>query len=74
MTPYELGLHIKEYQDREHDKLQLIYIQSLWTSRFVWSKKPPKFEELIKVEDDIEMTDELLFNKIKALNTKMGGV
>ena len=74
MTPYELSICVKEYQERINDQLHLAYIQSLWTSRFVWSKKVPKFEELIKNQDKEELTDEELFNKVKALNRQMGGV
>lgn len=63
-----------EYKAGEiEEKLRFTYLQSVWISRFVWSKKIPSYEKLMKPETKKAMTAEEMLNEVKKLNTLFGG-
>jgi len=75
MTPYQLYLVMTEYNDKVKEetqvKLRLAYLNAVWTSRFVWAKKIPSFEEVTKTKN--EMTDKQMLNVVKQLNARFKG-
>lgn len=65
---------IKKYHEQQEEKLLEIYLLSVWTSRWVWAKKIPKFNEIIgKLQQNEPMTVEQMAAQIKALNALFGG-
>lgn len=78
MTPYQLHLMIKDYAEREKEKLELklfeIYLTSVWTSRWVWAKRIPKFDSIMdRLRPKKHMTDEQMLEQAKMLNAVFGG-
>lgn len=78
MTPYELFLTIDIYSKKEKEKqsskLREIYIAAVWTSRWVFAKKIPSFESILKEsEPRKDMTDEEMLLKVQQLNAVFGG-
>lgn len=60
-------------EERE-EKLQLTYLASVWTSRFVWQKNIQSYEEITKQKPEKkEMTPEDMLDEIKRLNSSFGG-
>lgn len=80
MTPYELNIHLKDYNDkyeREHDfALSLVYLGEKW-HRY---KKLPSFNELLQRDDASKhdkavkrQSPEEMKQKLIALNASFGG-
>lgn len=76
MTPRELRLFAEVYnkrmeaeQERRH---QEIYISASLISNFVWAKKKPTYEQVFKKKKKA-MTDEEMYQAVKALNFAFGG-
>lgn len=76
MTPYELSLYAKDYIEREKEKFEFeiykTYLTAAWTSRWVWQKRIPKFEDIIRKRNK-KMTSEQMFQQVKVLNAILGG-
>lgn len=77
MTPYELSLYAKDYIEQEKEKLEFevykAYLTAAWVSRWVWQKRIPKFEDIIKKSHRNKMTPEQMFQQVKILNVIFGG-
>lgn len=82
-TPRELGMGIDVYnQKREAESEDLVtlvraaaYMIGANTSRWVWAKQIPSFEEYMAVKKkDEAMSDTAMFAAVKALNARMGGI
>lgn len=77
MTPYQLRLHAEVFNEKkkleDEEKLRLTYLNSLWTSRFVWQKTVKSFDEFMGTTKKKEMTAEEMLNEIKKLNASFGG-
>ena len=76
MTPYELSLYAKDYIEQEKEKLEFevykAYLTAAWVSRWVWQKRIPKFEDIIRKRNK-KMTPEQMFQQVKVLNAILGG-
>ena len=81
LTPYQLNLILFDYTEKEkvkqESKLFEIYLTAAWTSRWVWAKKVPKFEEIMskaksKANKKV-MTDDQMLAQVKILNQVFGG-
>lgn len=76
MTPYELSLYAKDYIEREKEKFEFevykAYLTAAWVSRWVWQKRIPKFEDIIRKRNK-KMTSEQMFQQVKVLNAILGG-
>ena len=74
MTPYELNLVAKAYQERQQRETKERISQAYLISRWVWAKRIDINSILAKVgQERKEMTDEQMLAQIKALNTLFGG-
>lgn len=74
MTPYELNLHILEYNERKQqeseDKLVIAYM----TAYLHRVKRMPSLKELVeKIKPKKPLTDDQMLAQIKAINAAMGG-
>lgn len=89
ITPLELRIAIKGYQQRKEDEYKqyqlqiktqqkLMTIQAYELSRWVWAKKINIQQILKEIDKDSveqsDMTDEQMFEQIKSLNAMFGGV
>lgn len=78
MTPRELYLYVEAYTqklDAEQERKQHeIYVSALLTSRWVFAKHIPKYDEIFKKQqrDDV-MSDEAMLATARALNAQFGG-
>jgi hypothetical protein len=77
MTPRELHLAANAYKENKEMQIeemrQQIYLQALLNGMTVMArKKPPAYEKLFKKKKE-PMSNEQMFNAVKALNAAMGG-
>ena len=78
MTPGEFAIieeaYIEKQKQDEEDRITLAYMTALWAAQW-FSKKPPKSlrEILGRTKPKKQMTDEQIFNVVKALNLALGG-
>lgn len=85
LSPYQLGLIVQDFNERKQEelrlkeieideKLRVTYLAALWTSRFVWQKKPPSYEKLMEQNKPKKvMTPEEILEEVKSLNASLGG-
>lgn len=78
MTPREFCLYAEAYTqklDAEQERKQHeIYVSALLTSRWVFAKHIPKYEEIFKKRQrDDSMSDEAMLATVRALNAQLGG-
>lgn len=78
MTPYQLNLVAKDYTEKQveesEEELIKIYLTAMWTSRWVWAKKIPSLQEIMKkIEPNKPKTDEQMLEEVKKLNAMFGG-
>lgn len=77
MTPRELCLYAEAYAQKaemEQERRQHeIYVSALLTSRWVFAKRIPKYDEVFKVQRDSGMSDEAMLHMARALNAQFGG-
>ena len=74
MTPYELNLVAKAYQERQQRETKERISQAYLISRWVWAKRIDINSILAKVgQERKEMTDEQMLATVKALNALFGG-
>lgn len=78
MTPYQLNLIITNYADRENEKFESMiletYLTAAWTSRWVWSKKIPKYEKIMsEIIKEEKQNNEQMLEQVKKLNAMFGG-
>lgn len=74
MTPYQLNLHIHEYNKRkaaeEEEKLTIAYLGAYWNR----VKRMPSLKEILgKNPENKQMTPEEMLAEVKKLNASMGG-
>lgn len=76
MTPYQLNLiasdYIEKQKEESEEELIKVYLMALWTSRWVWAKKVPKFEELLGKPKKPKSPEQML-EEVKKLNAMFGG-
>jgi len=81
ITPYELSLKINAYSKRQteqlKEKITLAYLNSLWTIQWLGKRHqhPRPLKEILADigKEKNEMTDEQMFEVVKALNAMFGG-
>lgn len=76
MTPYELGLHITEYNEKakqeQEEKMTLTWLGVYWNR--VDAKHFPNLKDVLgQTEQPKEKTPEDMLSKIKMLNEAFGG-
>lgn len=70
---------IKTYSEKKKEeskeKLTLAYINSMWTVQWLGKKSnhPRPLKEILESIDKKQMSDEDMFEKVKALNALFGG-
>ena len=74
MTPYQLSLCVKDYNEQKkavsEEKLILTYLGAYWTR----VKRMPNLKKLLGVEPTKKkMTPEEILAEVKALNASLGG-
>jgi len=73
MTPYELSLTAKGYQQRKEMEQKESTYQAYLISRWVWQKRID-IEKILKHEEKKkEMTDEEMLQQVMKLNAMFGG-
>lgn len=75
MTPFELRLHVEEYNRRkkeaQDDQITVAYMTAFWATR---AKKMPDLKELLGNQEPKEpQTAENMLDVVKALNAAFGG-
>jgi hypothetical protein len=74
MTPYELSLHIQDYNEKriqeDKDKIALVHLGE-YLHR---TKKLPTLKQLLGQDKKKVMTDEEMLEQVKQLNAIFGGV
>lgn len=81
ITPHELSLKINAYSKRQteqlKEKITLAYLNSLWTIQWLGKRHqhPRPLKEILAGigKEKNEMTDEQMFEVVKALNAMFGG-
>jgi hypothetical protein len=78
MTPYQFNLITENYLEKQKEEMEKqlmqIYLSAVWTSRWVWEKKVPSFESIMKkAEPKKPKTDEEMLEEVKKLNAMFGG-
>lgn len=72
MTPFELSIAAKGYQQRrEMEQKESIY-QAYLISRWVWTKRVD-INKILKFEKKKAMTDDEMLDQVKMLNALFGG-
>lgn len=78
MTPYELSLYAEAYRDSMEDDSRMsrakIYALAGLIRTMMSSKFPPRYEAVFP--EDVrqkEMSDEAMFEQVRALNRLFGG-
>lgn len=73
MTPYQLNLFIKVFNERQkqqkEDDLVLTYLGAYWQR----VKKMPSLKKVLGQEKPKQMTAEEMLNKVRQLNAALGG-
>lgn len=73
-TPFELELLVNKYIEEEKKKAKDIVALAWYTEAMHRQKRLPKLEKLLKEEKSKkEMTDKEMLEKIKKLNSMLGG-
>lgn len=81
MTPYEMSLHIKDYNFRQEesirkyeleqkDKIILAWANAAWSQM---GKKMPSLKKVLGDTEKVEQTEDQMLETIKKINAKMGG-
>lgn len=81
MTPYELNLIAKDYQEKQRDsfkeKLSLEYYNAMWTIQWLGKKSqhPKPLEEILDIlfKEKKIMTDEQMLKRVMGINKLFGG-
>lgn len=80
MTPAELAMmqraELRRREREQEERNAQAYILAGLVRRFTWDKVPPTYNEIFHPEKerlDGEMTDEELFEQVRALNAMLGG-
>ena len=79
MTPAQLNIYARAYAQRRQEEQKLIqaniYALAALVRPMIWSKHPPRFEKAFPgaKPEPREMTDEEMFEKVRALNALFGG-
>lgn len=77
MTPFELSLYAEAYRDSMEDAERLsrarIYALAKAVRVMMNSKYAPKYEEIFPKDIQEEMTDEAMYDQVRALNRLFGG-
>lgn len=81
LTPFELNLIIKTYAKKKEEEskemLSMVYINAMWTAQWFGKKSshPRPLKEILESidKDKKQMSDEDMFEKVKALNALFGG-
>ena len=81
ITPYELSLKIEAYSKKRleetKEQITIAYLNSLWTIQWLGKrhKHPRPLKEILDSigKEKREMTDEEMFERVKALNALFGG-
>ena len=73
MTFVEFEIWCKAFAKKQKQEVDLCIMNAYMTEALHRTKKLPDIEDLIKEDDDEEMTDDKLFNKIQNLQNKMKG-
>lgn len=77
MTPSELNIHIEDYHKKEQLRVNEGIALAHLNAYLQRVKKMPQLSELLekeKKQQKATMTDEEMFERIKALNASLGGV
>lgn len=76
MTPYQLNIYLEEHAKKQKEeakeKLVLAYLTAAWKR----AKRMPDLKKLLNKIDNVRsqpMTPEQMLQRIKALNTALGG-
>lgn len=81
ITPYELFLKIDAYlkrkTERTKEQITLAYLNAMWTIQWLGKRhqRPRPLKEILASigKEKKEMTDEQMFEVVKALNSLFGG-
>lgn len=81
MTPKELNIVARAYGKRKTDefkeKITLAYLNALWTIQWLGKKhqQPKPLKEILATigKERKVMTDEQMYERVKALNAMLGG-
>ena len=73
ITPFELSTVVKGYAKRQEQRQKESMYQAYLISRWVWAKRVDIKKYLGEQKPKRRMTDEEMFERVKALNALFGG-
>ena len=78
LTPYEIGIVAKAYQDRmkyEYEQsITMAYMTAYWTNQWQSKRKPLSLDKILNTKKEEKvMTDKQMFEQVKKLNKLFGG-
>lgn len=73
MTPYELGLHVEVFMNKQTDEFDEKLTIAWMTAYLHRVDKMPSLQELLNKKEKKEMTEDEMIQVVKQLNTAFGG-